>query len=82
MKLYWAPKTRASRALWMLEEAGVDYELETVDIRDSGRDDSPEFRSASPLGKVPALVDGYLLAEHRLQESDERRYRSSDEHDG
>ena len=58
MKLYWAPKTRASRALWMLEEVGVDYEVETVDIRDSGRDDSPEFRSASPLGKVPALVDG------------------------
>jgi glutathione S-transferase len=58
MKLYWAPKTRASRALWMLEEVGVDYEVETVDIRDSERDDSPEFRSASPLGKVPALVDG------------------------
>ena len=42
----------------MLEEAGVGYELETVDIRDAGREDSPEFRTASPLGKVPALVDG------------------------
>ena len=24
MKLYWAPRTRASRAVWLLEEAGVD----------------------------------------------------------
>jgi glutathione S-transferase len=57
MKLYWAPKTRASRAVWMLEEAGVDYELEAVDIRgDTPR--SPEFLAASPMGKVPALVDG------------------------
>ena len=42
----------------MLEEAGVDYELETVDIRADPRNDSPEFLEASPLGKVPALVDG------------------------
>lgn len=58
MKLYWAPQTRSSRALWLLEEAGVDYELELVDIRDPHRTDSDEFRAASPMGKVPALVDG------------------------
>lgn len=58
MKLYWAPKTRASRAVWMLEESGVDYEIETVDIRAEPRSDPPEFLAASPMGKVPALVDG------------------------
>ena len=58
MKLYWAPQTRSSRAVWMLEEAGVDYEIEIVDIRASERQDSDEFRVASPMGKVPALVDG------------------------
>lgn len=58
MKLFWAPQTRSARALWLLEEAGVDYELERVDIRAADRDDSPEFRAASPMGKVPALVDG------------------------
>lgn len=58
MKLYWAPKTRASRALWLLEEVGVDYAVETVDIRAEPRRDSPEFLEASPMGKVPALVDG------------------------
>ncbi len=58
MKLYWAPQTRSSRAVWMLEEAGVDYEIEVVDIRATDRRDSAEFRAASPMGKVPALVDG------------------------
>jgi glutathione S-transferase len=58
MKLYWSPRTRSSRAIWMLEEAGVDYELERIDIQDPQRSDPPEFREASPMGKVPALVDG------------------------
>ena len=58
MKLFWSPKTRASRAVWMLEEAGVDYEIETVDIRSENREDAEEFRLASPMGKVPALQDG------------------------
>ncbi len=58
MKLYWAPKTRASRAVWMLEEAGVDYDIETVDIRAEERADDAAFLAASPMGKVPALVDG------------------------
>ncbi len=65
MKLYWAPQTRSARALWMLEEAGVDYELELVDIRATDRQDSDEFLDASPMGKVPALVDG----EVRMSES-------------
>ncbi len=58
MKLYWAPQTRSTRALWMLEEAGIDYELELVDIRGAERQDAPEFLEASPMGKVPALIDG------------------------
>ena len=58
MKLYWAPQTRSARALWMLEELGIDYETELVDIRDPNRRDSDEFHEASPMGKVPALADG------------------------
>ncbi len=58
MKLFYAPQTRSSRAIWMLEEAGVDYELELVDIRAEDRTDSEEFLRASPMGKVPALIDG------------------------
>ena len=58
MKLYWSPQTRSTRALWMLEEAGLDYERELVNIQDPQRENSAEFLAASPMGKVPALVDG------------------------
>lgn len=58
MKVFWAPQTRSTRAIWMLEEAGVDYEMELVDIRSPERSDSDEFTAASPMGKVPAIVDG------------------------
>ena len=58
MKLYWSPKTRSTRALWMLEEAGVEYERELVDVQNPDRRNTPGFLAASPMGKVPALVDG------------------------
>ena len=58
IKLYWCPKTRAMRALWLMEEAGVPFERVRIDIRDAQAKADPEFRAASPLGKVPALVDG------------------------
>lgn len=58
MKLFWAPQTRALRGIWMLEEAGVEYDLELVDIRSEDRQDSDEFLRASPMGKVPAIIDG------------------------
>ena len=56
MKLFWAPQTRAQRGIWMLEEAGVDYEMERVEIGSENL--SAELLAASPMGKVPALVDG------------------------
>jgi glutathione S-transferase len=60
IKLYWMPKTRAMRALWMLEEAGVPFERVYIDIRDEKSKADAAFRAASPLGKVPALVDGVV----------------------
>jgi glutathione S-transferase len=58
MKVFWAPQTRSTRAIWMLEEAGVEYDMELVDIRSPDPNDSDEFLAASPMGKVPAIVDG------------------------
>lgn len=49
----------------MLEETGIDYELELIDIRAADRKNSGEFLAASPMGKVPALTDG----EVRMSES-------------
>ena len=58
MKLYWCPRTRAFRAAWMLEELGRPYERVAIDIRNDAARADPDFRVASPMGKVPALVDG------------------------
>jgi glutathione S-transferase len=58
MKLYWCPRTRAFRAAWMVEEIGRPYERVAIDVRDDAARADPAFRAASPMGKVPALVDG------------------------
>lgn len=58
MKLFWCPQTRSQRALWLLEEAGLDYDPVLIDIRDPERPRDPDFAKASPMGKVPALADG------------------------
>lgn len=61
MKLFWHPKTRAARIVWLLEEAGVEYERVPIDIRDPQAPRDRQFAKASPMGKVPALVDGDVL---------------------
>lgn len=58
MKLFWSPNTRAIRATWLLEEMGLDYERVTINLHDRDAPRDPEFLEASPMGKVPALVDG------------------------
>ena len=55
--LYHHPFTRASGALWMLEEAGVDYELHFLDLM-KGEHKAPEIRALNPMGKLPILTDG------------------------
>jgi glutathione S-transferase len=55
--LYWCPKTRASRILWLLGEMDEPFEVRTIDIRDPEAKNDPDFSAASPMGKVPALMD-------------------------
>ncbi len=64
MKLFWCSQTRSMRALWMLEELGVDYDRVKVEIT-AGPDRPAELLAASPMGKVPAIEDG----ETKLAES-------------
>jgi glutathione S-transferase len=59
MKLYWAPRTRSLRALWILEESGVPYERIQLDLS-AGEQKSAGFRAINPMAKVPALTDGSL----------------------
>jgi len=58
VKLFWCPQTRAARALWMIEELGIDYELVKTDIRAEEDPARSELLTASPMGKVPAIIDG------------------------
>jgi glutathione S-transferase len=63
IKLYFAPRSRAFTALWLLEELGVAYELESFDLN-SGRHKQPDFLALNPMGKVPlVLCDGIPVSE-------------------
>ena len=57
LRLYGCPNTRSLRVAWALEEAGVEYEYERIDLM-KGQGRSPGYQSINPGGKVPALVDG------------------------
>ncbi len=60
MKLYGFAPTRSIRAVWALQELGVDFELITVNLK-VGENRRPEFLKINPAGKVPVLVDGDLV---------------------
>ena len=54
-RLYFMPRTRSSRVLWLLEEIGEPYEL--TEIAGAQRRSSEHLRR-HPLGRVPALELG------------------------
>lgn len=60
--LYYMPRTRSSRVLWLLEEIGAPYEL--TEIRGADRR-SAEHLTRHPLGRVPVLElgDGTIMFE-------------------
>jgi glutathione S-transferase len=62
LRLYFSPG-RSSRVTWLLEELGVRYEIELVDLQ-KGEHLRPEFLVINPSGKVPALVaDDHVIFE-------------------
>jgi glutathione S-transferase len=62
LRLFYMPRSRSSRALWALAEAGAAHELVLVERADR---DSPQHRARHPLGRVPALEleDGSFVFE-------------------
>ena len=55
--LYHHPFSRAANVVWMLEELGLPYTLQHVDMA-QGEHTTPEFRQKNPMAKLPTLVDG------------------------
>lgn len=58
IKLYYAPRTRSVRILWLLEELGLRYELGSVTFRPPA---TQFFAQQTPLGKLPTLEDGGVV---------------------
>jgi glutathione S-transferase len=76
LRLHFAPNSRAGRIVWLLEELGLEYELNRMDFNPKDLK-SDEHRARHPLGRVPVLDDGdvsifesgaiveYILARHK-----------------
>lgn len=75
LKLHFVSGTRAGRIAWLLEELGIEYELNHMQF--SAKDlKNDAYRKISPLGRIPVLEDGdvtiyesgaiveYILARH------------------
>ena len=60
LKLHFAPQSRAVRTLWLLEELGLDYELNHMAFHPKDLK-SDEHRARQPLGRIPVLEDGDVM---------------------
>jgi len=57
LKLHFAPNSRASRIVWLLEELQLPYEINKMAFHPKDLK-SDEHRARHPLGRVPVLEDG------------------------
>lgn len=68
MKLYGMQQSRSFRALWALEESGLDYQYVAVglfgDANEPDQAQNPNYLQFNKQGKVPTLIDdGLVLTE-------------------
>ncbi len=57
IKLYHAYPTRSLRVRWLMEELGLEYDIERIAFS-KGEHKSPEYLAIHPLGRLPAMTDG------------------------
>ena len=57
LKLHFAPNSRAGRIVWLLEELGLEYDLNAMAFHPKDLK-SDEHRKRHPLGRIPVLEDG------------------------
>ena len=54
--LHHSPRSRSLGSLWLLEEAGAEYEIAWHSL-EAGTHKRPDFLAINPAGKLPALID-------------------------
>ena len=66
LTLYGSIGSRASRCIWVAEEAGVAYDWISISTFD-GSNKTPEYLAINPSGKIPAMTDaGGVVATESL----------------
>ncbi len=61
--LFYAPQSRATGALALMEELGVPYDLEVLSLK-ANEQRGAKYLAVNPMGKVPAVLhDGALVTE-------------------
>ncbi|TFF24974.1 glutathione S-transferase [Jiella endophytica] len=66
--LYTWQTPNGEKPVVMLEECGLDYRLQMIDLS-SGEQKTPEFLAINPNGKIPALVETIGGVPHAVFES-------------
>ncbi|PHR91626.1 MAG: glutathione S-transferase [Robiginitomaculum sp.] len=60
LKVYHVGRSRSLRALWLLEELGLPYDVEKLEFL-PGNFGGDAYTKIHPLNKVPALEDGEMV---------------------
>ncbi len=64
IKLHHLRFSRSTRIIWLLEELGVDYEIEMHDRNPETNRSQEDMFAIHPLGKAPTVeVDGHVMVE-------------------
>jgi len=75
MQVYWAPRTRSLKVLWMLEESGVSYDRIRVDLDIAPDDDDPHaILAAFDDATGEPLRSGRVSAQLKLTAASAARY--------
>lgn len=57
IKIYGSPRSSARRCFWTLEELGLPYERQPLDMQKKEHKEE-KFLKINPNGKIPCLIDG------------------------
>jgi glutathione S-transferase len=60
IKLHFAPNSRAGRIVWLLEELGLEYDINKMAFHPKDLK-SDDHRARHPLGRIPVIEDGEVM---------------------